>query len=283
MVIQAAYFGLYGRTKCTYEPAMTKAFLHGWTEAIRTVQPESVEFTKTFFSEASNEERIIALRRACERQTKQCSQGLGQDRSVSEGRRWTSYAHTRTGHIYALYCLYQRQLSGNLDPLPDDPVPNAAATTQAATSILSTSNCGNPALRLFGFGPIAADGYGIGYIIKENGISIVASSRRLQTRRYLATLQSYLLDIQRILVQLYLSADERPAPFVDHSGILRDFKTRRPINGSGSDDGASDGYEDTMTGYSFFDSGDVELLLGGRKKSPYADIGTSYSTNWRLS
>ncbi|KAF8125069.1 acyltransferase ChoActase/COT/CPT [Boletus edulis] len=273
MAFQAAYFGLYGRTECTYEPAMTKAFLHGRTEAIRTVQPESVEFTKTFFSEASNEEKILALRRACERHvalTKQCSQGLGQDR-----------------HIYALYCLYQRQLSGNLEPLPDDPVPSAATTAQAAlpsifadpgwnllgTSILSTSNCGNPALRLFGFGPVAADGYGIGYIIKENGISIVASSRHLQTRRYLDTLQSYLLDVQRILVQLYLSANERPAPFVDHSGILRDSKTGRPINGSGSDDGASDGYEDTMTGYSFFDSGDVELL-GGRKKSPYANIGT---------
>jgi len=43
------------------------------------------------------------------------------------------------------------------------------------TSILSTSNCGNPALRLFGFGPVAADGYGIGYIIKEDGISMYAA------------------------------------------------------------------------------------------------------------
>ncbi|KAF8548270.1 acyltransferase ChoActase/COT/CPT [Imleria badia] len=290
MAFQAAYFGLYGklsslwsideadrdsplgRTECTYEPAMTKAFLHGRTEAIRTVQPESVEFTKTFFSEASNEQKIVALRRACERH-------MGQGLAASD----------KTGqHLYALHCLYQRQLSGNLDPLPDDPVPSATTTAQAAplpsifadpgwnllgTSILSTSNCGNPALRLFGFGPVAADGYGIGYIIKENGISIVASSKHLQTRRYLDTLQSYLLEVQRILVQLYLSANERPAPFVDHSGILRDSKTGRPINGqSGLDDGASDGDEDTMTGYSFFDSGDVELL-GGRKKSPYANIG----------
>lgn len=46
MAFQAAYFGLYGRIECTYEPAMTKAFLHGRTEAIRTVQPQSVEFVK---------------------------------------------------------------------------------------------------------------------------------------------------------------------------------------------------------------------------------------------
>jgi carnitine O-acetyltransferase len=30
------------------------------------------------------------------------------------------------------------------------------------TSVLSTSNCGNPALRLFGFGPVTPEGYGIG-------------------------------------------------------------------------------------------------------------------------
>lgn len=35
-----------GRIECTYEPAMTKAFLHGRTEAIRTVQPQSADFVK---------------------------------------------------------------------------------------------------------------------------------------------------------------------------------------------------------------------------------------------
>ena len=35
MAFQCAYFTLYGRTECVYEPAMMKAFLHGRTEAIR--------------------------------------------------------------------------------------------------------------------------------------------------------------------------------------------------------------------------------------------------------
>jgi hypothetical protein len=42
------YFILFflskGRIECVYEPAMTKAFLHGRTEAIRSVQPQSVNF-----------------------------------------------------------------------------------------------------------------------------------------------------------------------------------------------------------------------------------------------
>ncbi|TFK62476.1 acyltransferase ChoActase/COT/CPT [Pluteus cervinus] len=270
MAFQAAYFGLYGRIECVYEPAMTKSFLHGRTEAIRSIQPESVAFTKTFYSEAFPEEKIAALRKACERHvklTKECSQGLGQDR-----------------HLYALYCLIQRQLNGNLDPSPDEPAKWPPSGQMPAiftdpgwgtlgTSILSTSNCGNPALRLFGFGPVAADGYGIGYIIKEDGMSIVASSKHLQTRRFLDTLKGYLHDIQRILIQMHRSANERPAPFIDHLGILRDSKTGRPIHGgSGSDN--DDEEEDEvvpMSGYSFFDSVDVERV--GRRKKTYSDVG----------
>lgn len=100
------------------------------------------------------------------------------------------------------------------------------------TSILSTSNCGNPALRLFGFGPVAADGYGLGYIIKDDGLSVCAASKHLQTRRFLDTLQGYLEEVQRVLVALVRAANERPEPFVDHAGILRDSKTGRRINGS---------------------------------------------------
>ncbi|KAJ7500408.1 acyltransferase ChoActase/COT/CPT [Mycena galericulata] len=268
MAFQAAYFGLYGRIECVYEPAMTKAFLHGRTEAIRSIQPESVEFTKTFYSDAAPAMKIAALRKACERHvalTKECSKGLGQDR-----------------HLYALYCLLQRQLSGNLDPSPDDPAPwpespnkmpsifTDPGWTLISTSILSTSNCGNPALRLFGFGPVAADGYGIGYIIKEDGVSVCASSKHLQTRRFLDTLKGYLHDVQRILIQLHRDANERPAPFVDHTGILRDSKTGRPINGTG--DGASVDEEIELPGYSFFDTGDVQLL-GQRKATPYSNVG----------
>ncbi|KZT65330.1 acyltransferase ChoActase/COT/CPT [Daedalea quercina L-15889] len=271
MAFQAAYYGLYGRIECTYEPAMTKHFLHGRTEAIRTVQPQTVNFVKTFFSEAPLSQKIAALRNACQghvKLTKECSQGLGQDR-----------------HLYALYCLIQRDREAAVDaeapPSPGGSMTSTSSTSAdkpplpaiftdpgwrtLGTSILSTSNCGNPALRLFGFGPVAADGYGIGYIIKDEGISVCASSKHLQTRRFLDTLEGYLLDIKRMLIQQHLSANPKREPFVDHAGILRDSKTGRPINGQAHGYGE---YDDAlMPGYSFFDSGDVELL-GRRKRMP---------------
>ena len=74
-----------------------------------------------------------------------------------------------------MYCLVQRQLQNKQETQPITKMPSIYTDPGWAllsTSILSTSNCGNPALRLFGFGPVAADGYGIGYIIKEDGISV---------------------------------------------------------------------------------------------------------------
>lgn len=149
--------------------------------------------------------------------------------------------HSR--HLYALYCLLLRELKTDSDAsnkssgasaLPEIFRDNGWSTL--GTSILSTSNCGNPALRLFGFGPVAADGYGLGYIIKDDGLSVCAASKHLQTRRFLDTLQGYLEEVQRVLVALVRAANERPEPFVDHAGVLRDSKTGRRINGSMSDD-----------------------------------------------
>ena len=102
-------------------------------------------------------------------------------------------------HLYALYCLLQREREAQAQALAafenEDERPTSPTSTTSSgsagrekpplpaiftdngwhvlnRSILSTSNCGNPALRLFGFGPVAADGYGIGYIIKDEGISV---------------------------------------------------------------------------------------------------------------
>ncbi|XXG97726.1 hypothetical protein Hte_004035 [Hypoxylon texense] len=236
MAFQAAYYGLYGRVECTYEPSMTKAFLHGRTEAVRTVSEESVNFVQTFWADNPAEEKVEALRKACQQHvnnTKECSKGKGCDR-----------------HLYALFCVWQRYLDAENSRSPSSmgyssPIENGseqgsivgspgqesvlsmneevrsrqrgdstnsrcgehqvpAIFTDAGwdklnNTILSTSNCGNPSLRQFGFGPTSGGGFGIGYIIKDEGINICASSKHRQTKRFVDTLESYLLEIRRVL------------------------------------------------------------------------------------
>ena len=235
MVFQAAYYGLYGRVECTYEPAMTKMFLHGRTDAIRSVTKESAEFVRIFWGEYPPHQKVEALKKATEKHTaitKECSKGLGQDR-----------------HLYALFCVWQRAvdeegaevasstgMSSNGYSSPVDagsekdsnsrigspnrnsmlsedgsqpatrPVPQNmpaifadAGWDRINNTILSTSNCGNPSLRQFGFGPTSGDGFGIGYIIKEDSISICASSKHRQTKRFIDAMESYLLEIRKLL------------------------------------------------------------------------------------
>lgn len=248
MAFQAAYYGLYGRVECTYEPAMTKTFLHGRTEAIRSVSDESINFVQTFWGDNPAELKVEALKNACQKHvanTKVCAKAEGCDR-----------------HLYALFCVWQKSVddelngglstngySSSLDGYSErdssavgspgrdsvisldngnnnnDGSGSIASGRQRGDSttsrgrdafplplifadpgwdklnntILSTSNCGNPSLRHFGFGPASGSGFGIGYIIKDEGINICISSKHRQTKRFVDTLESYLLEVRRIL------------------------------------------------------------------------------------
>lgn len=155
MAFQAAYYGLYGKSECTYEPAMTKTFLHGRTEAVRSVSEASVQFVQEFYSKkATSHQKLESLRAAMKNHTKltrECSMGLGQDR-----------------HLYALECVWDRLHKDEKKPR----IFTDCGWKTLNHTVISTSNCGNPALRLFGFGPTVSDGFGIGYIIKEDGIAV---------------------------------------------------------------------------------------------------------------
>ncbi|BGP20849.1 hypothetical protein JCM10213_008115 [Rhodosporidiobolus nylandii] len=291
MAYQLAYFSQYGRIESVYEPAMTKAFLHGRTEAIRSVTPESVNFVKTFCSDASPREKIEALRAACKAHTdltRACSKGLGQDRL-----------------LYAMYCLAQQELqerkrqramsftsatSNDDDSDGQEISPSIAARIPElfkdpgyallGHSTISTSNCGDASLRLFGFGPVVSDGLGIGYIIKSDSITFCISSKHRQTQRFADTLRGYLVEVYRMLKQLHQEANRKPnSAFVDHFVGEVDARTGKPIshlrNGSLQKTAEDLSYSD---GYGFY--GSLAEAVGNKeaRKSPVLPPGRRIST-----
>lgn len=230
MSFQAAYYALYGKVECTYEPAMTKQFLHGRTEAIRTVSLESNLFVRRFFEDVPGQDKLEFLRIACKKHadtTRRCSQGLGQDR-----------------HLYALFSIWKRYVSDhdgdNLHDTDDEEegdthsdstignsesiasyeggkfnkneIPSIFADSgwdKLNNSIISTSNCGNPSLKVFGFGPVASNGFGIAYIIKANSITVCVSSKHRQTQRFVDTLKNYFEEIEHIYNEEVLNAEKQ--------------------------------------------------------------------------
>ncbi|CAM9543692.1 unnamed protein product, partial [Scytosiphon promiscuus] len=202
MAIVYGYYGLYGDVVAAYEPVLTKAFLKGRTEALRTVTAEVKSFLEAFCNpDIPMKRKMLSLRSAI----------------VSHGR-LVKLAAKVSGRLRilcnAIFCLY-RSLCRDLLALPSlrgtqmfpCTVSGGTPSVSAADGIpalfedeawqtlnhviLSTSNCGNPSLRLFGFGPVVRDGFGVGYIIKENELKLVVTSKNRQTDRFVGKIREF--------------------------------------------------------------------------------------------
>lgn len=118
-------------------------------------------------------ERCAALRAALSAQaarTRTASSGMGGER-----------------HLFAM-----SNLASQLG-LEQPALFTTAAWAKLNESLLSTSNCGNPSLRLFGFGNVADYGFGVGYLIKNDGLVFCVSSQRRDAHRFTFTLERALL------------------------------------------------------------------------------------------
>lgn len=100
-----------------------------------------------------------------------------------------------------------------------------------------------------------------------------ASSKHLQTRRFLDTICQYLSDVQKLVMHIHRQANERSDAFVDHSGVLIDSKTGVPLVSSiimeedeDEEGTVADDLDMYTDGYSFFDSGEVEKLTTKRHR-----------------
>jgi len=180
MSMMLAYYKLYGRVVCAYEPVLTKSFYHGRTEAMRPGTMEVKHLCEVFCNpRSSSEEKLAVLRNAVRVHSalvKECARGKGVDR-----------------HLFALKCIAEKHEL----PVPD--FFRSEPWKMLNHTILSTSNCGNPSLALFGFGPVVPDGLGIGYIIKDNGLNYAICSKHRQTARYAMTLEAVLKEMAHLL------------------------------------------------------------------------------------
>ena len=194
MSILLAYYSMYGRVENMYEPALTKHYFHGRTEAIRGTTVQAKAFCEVFRHPKSTiEQKLNALRIATtehSRLTKEAAAGQGVDRL-----------------LFALKCIAIRT---NDDGTQLPPFFSSDAWKTLNHTVLSTSNCGNPALRLFGFGPVVPNGFGIGYIIKDDGISYSVCSKRRQTSRFVQTLEGCLDEIQSMLKPISSVSVDQP-------------------------------------------------------------------------
>jgi carnitine O-acetyltransferase len=140
MSMMLAYYKLYGKVVCAYEPVLTKSFYHGRTEAMRPATMEAKHLCEVFCNtQSTSDEKLAVLRNAARVHSelvKECARGKGVDR-----------------HLFALKCIAEKYSM----PIPN--FFNAEPWKMLNHTILSTSNCGNPSLGWFGFGPVVPGAY----------------------------------------------------------------------------------------------------------------------------
>mmetsp|Transcript_10494 Transcript_10494/g.11971 ORF Transcript_10494/g.11971 Transcript_10494/m.11971 type:complete len:244 (+) Transcript_10494:1812-2543(+) len=147
---------------------------------MRSTTSQAVQFCNDWCNRSlSSSYQIQSLREAVQQHSslvKEAASGKGVDR-----------------HLFALKCIAAK------NRLEEPEFFRSESWKLLNHSILSTSNCGNPALRLFGFGPVVQDGFGIGYIIRDSGLQFTISSKHRQTERYVHTLNQFLDQIHALL------------------------------------------------------------------------------------
>lgn len=148
MIIQLAYFKMYGKNRPTYESATTRRFQQGRTETCRSVSDDSVAFCKAMADpQIEPKETVALLRKAVASHVEYisaASDGKGVDR-----------------HLFGL-----KKLVGPNEELPSiykDP-------TYAYSSkwFISTSQLSSEYFNGYGWSQVVDEGWGIAYMINEN-------------------------------------------------------------------------------------------------------------------
>lgn len=160
MIIQLAYYKMFGVSRPTYESAQTRKFQRGRTETARTVTTDSVAFVKAMEDpHVSNEDKIQLFRKAIKTQgayMADCVNGHGVDR-----------------HLFGLKNSLQ---AGEEAALFKDPAYAYSQHWYLSTSQLSSENFDG-----YGWGPVVSDGFGCAYMIKGNALQFnIASLKDLE-------------------------------------------------------------------------------------------------------
>jgi carnitine O-acetyltransferase len=187
LAIQLAQYKLYGKCYSTYEAVMTRGFLHGRTEAMRSVTSESNKFVEIICDPMSSQElKKVSLLDAVKKHNsriKDCQAGLGIER-----------------HLIGL-----QKISGIVNGTSDNSTPHPLFLSPGWNALrhdrISTSNGSFNSGRFFLFGPVVDDGFGIGYIINNNKLTFNITGRssvKADLNRFTAYLEESLNEMSMI-------------------------------------------------------------------------------------
>ncbi|TGJ84507.1 hypothetical protein E0Z10_g4276 [Xylaria hypoxylon] len=180
MVIQLAYYKMYGKNRPTYESAATRRFQLGRTETCRTVSDDSVAFCNALADpDVSDEDRVNLFRKAIAAHIEYigaASDGKGVDR-----------------HLFGLKKLLEP--GEELPAIYKDP-----AFGYSSSWFLSTSQLSSEFFNGYGWSQVIDAGFGIAYMINENSLNFNIVSKGLSSQKMSHYINEAAGDIRDLLL-----------------------------------------------------------------------------------
>ncbi|KAI1003355.1 Carnitine [Podosphaera aphanis] len=180
MIIQLAYYKMYGKNRPTYESAAVRRFQQGRTETCRSVSDESVAFCKSISNPLMDKKQVeVLFRKAIDAHVEYisaASNGKGVDR-----------------HLFGL-----KKLLTAGEELPE--IYKDPAFSYSSKWYLSTSQLSSEYFNGYGWSQVVDDGWGIAYMINENSIQFNIVSKRLGSERMSFYLDEAAGDIRDLLL-----------------------------------------------------------------------------------
>lgn len=212
LALQVAYYrDSGGRHPLTYESSMTRLYLQGRTETVRSLTIEAKDFVRAFVDETvSPEEKYKLLVKAAElhaKMYKDCMNGKGIDR-----------------HLFALYVVCRGQgyeseflksalslpwtLSTSQQPQQQMSSQHFSVTEPELTHLISPGG---------GFGPVADDGYGVSYMVPDDHkiffhISSKISSKQSNSDRFVKLLLETMAEIKELFEAVKATKSKESSP-----------------------------------------------------------------------
>ena len=148
MIIQLAYYRMYGLNRPTYESAATRRFQQGRTETCRSVSDESVAFCNAMGDPETSPEDCVKLFRSAINAHVQYLSDAGEGKGVDR-------------HLFGL-----KKCLRDGEDLPD--IFTDRAYVYTGTWFLSTSQLSSEYFNGYGWSQVVDEGFGIAYMINEN-------------------------------------------------------------------------------------------------------------------
>ena len=193
MVLQLAYFKMYGVNRPTYESAATFKFKDGRTETCRSVSIESVEFCKAMEDiKATKEEKITKARAAINNHVKainDATNGLGVDR-----------------HLFGLKMEIKE--GEEVPAIYKDSTYSYSSSWYISSSQLSCENFNG-----YGWGPVIEDGYGTAYQILKDNLCVNITCRKQNPDKNVP------LSASKLHYYIQEAADDMKALFMSESKL----------------------------------------------------------------